>query len=358
MGAAVGLAVALANSAPPVQEVVSSDVALAVTGYPMPPAPDALTWLTAWRVDLLWTTVAALLIGLYVTGAVRLARRGDHWPVLRTVAWVAGALIMVWATSGAPGIYGRVLFSSHMLGHMVMSMVVPPLLVLGAPVTLALRTLPSRRDGSRGPREWLLEVVHSRVLGVLGHPIVAAGFFAVSLIVFYYSPLFELALRTHTGHVLMHLHFLLAGYLFASVLIGVDPGAKRPPYPLRMVLLFATMAFHAFFGVYLLQGNLLLGGDLLTQLATDRDWGRTPLADQQLGGAITWGVGEVPTLLLALGLALAWVRSDEREGRRHDRQAERDGGATLAAYNERLRRIAERDAEIEARQRAAERRRR
>ncbi|KQX61956.1 bifunctional copper resistance protein CopD/cytochrome c oxidase assembly protein [Angustibacter sp. Root456] len=341
MGAAVGLAVALANSAPPVQEVVSSDVALAVTGYPMPPAPDALTWLTAWRVDLLWTAVAALLIGLYVTGAVRLARRGDHWPVLRTVAWVAGALIMVWATSGAPGIYGRVLFSSHMLGHMVMSMVVPPLLVLGAPVTLALRTLPSRRDGSRGPREWLLEVVHSRVLGVLGHPIVAAGFFAVSLIVFYYSPLFELALRTHTGHVLMHLHFLLAGYLFASVLIGVDPGPQRPPYPMRLLLLFATMAFHAFFGVALVSGSQLLGGEVLAHLG--RTWGRSPIADQQYGGAVAWGIGELPTLLLGMGVALAWVRSDDREARRSDRRADRDGDSELAEYNDRLARLAAHD---------------
>jgi putative copper resistance protein D len=194
-------------------------------------------------------------------------------------------------------------------------------------------------------------------MAFFGHPVVAAAFFAISLIVFYYSPLFALSLRTHTGHVLMHLHFLLAGYLFASVLIGVDPGPKRPPYPLRMVLLFATMTFHAFFGVYLLQGNLLLGGDLLTQLASARDWGRSPLDDQQLGGAITWGIGEVPTLLLALGVAVAWVRSDEREGRRQDRQADRDGDAALTAYNARLARLAERDAQIEADERARDRRR-
>ena len=338
MGAALGFAVALANSEPPVQEVVSSDVALAVTGYPMPPAPDATTWLTAWRVDLLWATVAALMIGLYLAGVVRLARRGDRWPVLRTLAWVAGGLVMVWATSGAPGIYGRVLFSSHMLGHMIMSMVVPPLLVLGAPVTLALRTVAARRDGSRGPREWLLEIVHSRLLGALGHPIVAAGLFAVSLIVFYYSPLFELALRTHTGHVLMHLHFLLVGYLFASVLIGVDPGPHRPPYPMRLLLLFATMAFHAFFGVALVSGSQLLAGDVLGELG--RTWGRTPIADQQYGGAVAWGVGELPTLLLGMGVALAWVRSDDREARRRDRRADRDGEQELTEYNARLARLA------------------
>jgi cytochrome c oxidase assembly factor CtaG/putative copper export protein len=348
MAVAVGAGVALANSAPPAADLVGAGSAgggsagggaLALTGYPMPAPLTASTWLTTWRIDLLWTSVAVLLAGLYLAGAVRLARRGDRWPVLRTVPFVAGCLVLVWATGGAPGVYGRVLFSAHMLGHMVVTMVVPPLLVLGAPATLALRTLPGRRDGSHGPREWLLAVVHSRLLAVLGHPLVAAGMFAGSLVVFYYTQLFELALRTHTGHVLMYAHFLLAGYLFASVLIGIDPGPHRPAHPLRLVLLFATMTFHAFFGVALISGTRLLAPGVLGALA--RPWGRSPLADQQYGGAVVWGVGELPVLALAVAIALAWVRSDEREARRRDRQADRDGGAELAAYNEHLGRLAE-----------------
>ncbi len=338
MGIAIGAAVALANSAPPRLEEATGSAALALTGYPMPPPLHLVTWLTAWRIDLLWTTVAVVLLGLYLAGAVRLARRGDRWPLLRTLPWVAGCLVLVWATSGAPGIYGRVLFSAHMMGHMTMSMVVPPLLVLGAPVTLALRSLTARRDGSYGPREWLLAVVHSRLLTLLGHPLIAAGLFAGSLIAFYYSPLFALSLRTHTGHVLMHTHFLLVGYLFASVLIGIDPGPARPPYPMRLLLLFATMAFHAFFGVALIEGTQLLAPDVLGALG--RTWGRSPIADQQYGGAVAWGVGELPTLLLGMGIAIAWVRSDDRESRRHDRQADRDGDAELVEYNERLARLA------------------
>jgi putative copper resistance protein D len=358
MGVAIGLGVALAASAPPVPEVPVTDpsAAFAITGYPMPSAPTATTWLTTWRPDLLWVTVALFLVGSYLYGVVRLHRRGAYWSLGRTIPWVLGCLVLTWATSGAPGVYGRVLFSSHMLGHMTMSMMVPPLLVLGAPVTLALRVSAARHDGSRGLREWLLIVVHSHVMRFFSNPVVAGAFFAVSLMAFYYSPLFPLSVRTHSGHVLMHVHFLIAGYLFANVLIGVDPGPKRPAYPLRMVLLFATMTFHAFFGVYLLQGNLLLGSDIMTQLAAGRDWGRTALADQQLGGAITWGVGEAPTLLLALGVAAAWVKSDEREGRRSDRQADRDGGAELAAYNLRLARMAEHDAELEAQERASDHR--
>lgn len=188
-----------------------------------------------------------------------------------------------------------------------------------------------RHDGSRGLREWLLLVVHSRVLTLVGNPLVAAAFFTGSLVAFYFSPLFELSLRTHTGHVLMHAHFLLAGYLFASVLIGVDPGPRRPPYPLRLVLLFITMAFHAFFGIALVQGTRLLASDVLGVLG--RTWGRGSLADQRYGGGVAWAVGEAPTLLLGLGIAVAWVMADARDTRRTDRQADRDGDAELAAYN-------------------------
>lgn len=344
MGAAIGLGVALSESAPPVPQtpVVNASAALVFTGYPMPAPPQTWTWLTAWRPDLLWLPLGLLLAGSYLYGVYSLHRRGDHWSLLRTIPWLGGCLVLIWATSGFPGIYGRVLFSSHMLGHMAVSMVVPPLLVLGAPVTLVMRASSHRTDHSRGLREWLLLAVHSRTARVAMNPLVAGGFFAISLIAFYYSPLFELSLRTHTGHVLMHLHFLLAGYLFASVLIGIDPGPRPLAYPLRMVLLFATMTFHAFFGVALMQGNLLLGANVLGALG--RTWGRSPLADQQFGGAVAWGVGEVPTLLLGLGIALAWVRADEREGRRHDRQAARDDDAELKAYNARLAQIAAHDA--------------
>lgn len=343
MGVATGLGVALSASAPPQADVLegTTDLAEQVTGYPMPGPVSGWQWLTDVRPDLLWLTVVAVLGGAYLVGVRRLARRGDRWSVLRTVSWLLGLAVLVWVTSGAPGIYGRVLFSAHMLGHMTLSMVIPPLLVLGAPVSLAMRAMTARRDGSRGPREWLLAVVHSRLLTLLSHPVVAAGIFAGSLIAFYYSPLFGLALRTHTGHVLMHVHFLLAGYLFSSVLIGVDPGPARPVYPLRLLVLFATMAFHAFFGVALMQGSQLLAPDFFTGLV--RTWGRSPLADQQLGGSIAWGIGELPTVMLGMGVAYAWVRSDDRESRRSDRAADRDGDAELAEYNARLAALAERE---------------
>ncbi len=338
---AIGLGVALAGTAPAAGAVPPLDRVRELTGFAMPAELTSSAWFTTWRLDALWVTITLLLLGLYLLGATRLRQRGDHWPLGRILSFALGCAALLWATSGPAAVYGRVLFSAHMVGHMTVTMIVAPLLVLGAPITLALRTLAPRRDGSWGPREWLLVVVHSRFLTLLSHPIIAGSLFAGSLIAFYYTNLFELSLRTHTGHVAMHLHFLLTGYLFASVLIGVDPGPPRPAYPLRLVMLFATMAFHAFFGVALVSGSQLLAPELLGVL--DRTWGRSPLADQQYGGAVAWGLGEIPVLLLAMGIAWAWVRSDDRQARREDRRADRDGDAQLHAYNDRLARLGRRE---------------
>lgn len=342
MGVAVGVAVALARSAPPVPDtpVAEPSPAEVLTGYPAPDPLTAAGWFTTWRVDWLWLTLALVMSGLYVAGWLRLRRRGDAWPVHRVVLWLLGWAFFVFATSGGPGVYGRVLFSGHMVMHMVVAMIVPLLLVPAAPITLALRALPSRPDKTWGPREVILQLVHSRYLGLLANPVVAAALFFFSLAIFYYSPLFELALRTHTGHVAMMVHFLLSGYLFVWVLVGIDPGPKRWSPLLLIVILFATMAFHAFFGVVMTGGTELLAPDFFTRL--ELPWGLDPLADQQRAGAIAWGVGEAPTLVLALMVAAAWVRTDRAEAKRRDRQADRDGEAELAAYNAQLAQLAER----------------
>jgi cytochrome c oxidase assembly factor CtaG len=342
MGLAFGVATALARSQPPVPETEPNpSPTLALTGFPEPPAPTAMSWLTAWRVEWLFLAVGLLAVGLYVVGAVRLRRRGDRWPVLRTLSWVTGWLLFLWATNGALGIYGRVAFSWHMTLHMLEAMVVPIFLVLGAPVTLALRALGARRDGTLGPRELILGAVHSRVLRVIGNPAFAGFFFFFSLVVFYWTGLFELALTTHTGHLLMTAHFILAGYLFAWALIGVDPGPRRWSPALRLLVLFATVAAHAFFGVAMITGTTLLAGDFFRTIAMP--WVSDPLADQRFGGGVAWAIGELPSLVLALVVASQWFRSDRAESARVDRQADRDGDAELAAYNERLSALARRD---------------
>ncbi|MGB3827274.1 MAG: cytochrome c oxidase assembly protein, partial [Ornithinimicrobium sp.] len=335
MSVAIGLAVALSRTPPPeVREIDSSSQVELLTGFPEPPPLSAGALVTVWEVNWLMLIVAALAVGLYLAGVWRLHVRGDRWPVARTLAWVAGWAVFVYATNGAPGVYGRVMFSMHMAMHMALMMAIPIFLVVAAPITLALRSLVARRDKTLGPREVVLAVVHSRYAAIVANPVVAAVIFFGSLVGFYWTGAFELALTTHTGHVLMVLHFLMAGYLFVWSLIGTDPGPAKWPAPLRMLILLATLAAHAFFGLALMTGTWLLAPGFFKAL--DLSWGPDLLDDQQLGGGIAWGIGEMPTLALAMLVTLDWLRRDERDARRGDRQAERDEDAALTAYNERL----------------------
>lgn len=335
-GGVMGLAVALSSTPPPVSDAPLTDASPAelITGYPVPGPPTALSWFTTWRPDLLvlvGVACAAVVVGRWY---LRLRKRGDHWPIARVVSLYVGLALIAWVSSGGPALYGHLLFSGHMIQHMVLVMLAPIFLVLGAPVTLAARALPKRHDGSLGPRELLLGFVHSRWAELWAMPVVAAVNVIASMLLFYFTPLLLWSLTNHWVHEWMIVHFTVAGYLFVNALVGVDPGPRRPSFPLRLLLLFATMAFHAFFGLALMQGTQLLAAPWYGALGLP--WGVNALVDQQLGGAFTWGFGEVPSLLLAVLLGVAWIRDDARTARRLDRKADRDGDAELAAYNEML----------------------
>ena len=343
MGIASGVAAALARTETPVPQTLGAAPTPAeiLTGQKLPPE---LTWgrlLTLWNFDLLWVLGCAFALFFYLAGVWRLRQRGDRWPLARTISWAAGIVLLFSITSGGVNVYEKYLFSSHMLAHMVLTMMVPLLLVPGAPVTLAARAIRKRTDGSRGGREWILLAVHSRIAGVISHPLVAAVLFAGSLWAFYYTPLFRWATTDHIGHEWMITHFLITGYLFVQSLIGIDPVKYRLPYPFRLLLLLGTMAFHAFFGLSIMQSHGLLLADWFGSMG--RTWGDPPLVDQQTGGGIAWSVGEIPTVILAMVVAIQWGRSDDRETKRSDRNADRTGEAELNAYNERLARLAQRD---------------
>ena len=341
MAGTIGVAVALARTRTPAPEDLVPDRIAGLLGHPFPGEQTAVGLLTKWYPNLLFLTGALLLAGLYAAGVWRLHRRGDRWAPGRTVAWMFACAVFVYATSGGPAVYARSYFSGHMLQHMTLMMLVPIFLVLGAPVTLALRALTRRDDESRGPREWLLAALHSRYARIVSNPIVAAVLFIGSLVAFYYTGLFQLSLATHTGHILMTVHFVLVGYLFVWVLIGVDPGPPHPPYPLRLLLLLATISFHAFFGLALMSGDAVLAPDWWASvLRTDQ---AELIADQRLGGGIAWGVGELPTAILIVILGIMWARDDDREARRLDRKADRDGDVELTAWNDQFTRLADRD---------------
>lgn len=341
------VAAVLSGTAPPADltPIEAPTPAFFLTGYDLPPAPTFLTWFTQWRLEIVSAYVLAAMGIVYLLWARRLHRRGDAWPWYRSFSFIFGIVAMIWITQSGPTVYGTVTFSGHMVQHMMLVMVAPIPLALGAPITLALRALSPRADHSRGPREWIRVIVESRVMKFFANPIVAAINFAGSLIAFYYSPVFEFAMRNHAGHLWMVLHFTLVGYLFANALVGIDPGPKRPPFPLRIVLLFATMGFHAFFGVTLMASHVLLAPTWFGLMG--RPWGPDAIADQQYGGQIAWGIGELPTVLLAIGVVIAWRAADTREGKRKDRQADRDDDAELKKYNAMLAQVAEHDHRVE-----------
>ncbi|RWZ82398.1 cytochrome c oxidase assembly protein [Glutamicibacter sp. HZAU] len=334
MAAVMSVATVLARTAPPTSDAPPAEATPArlLTGYDLPPAPDTAAWFTTWRMDWIWVAVCLFGLAVYLWAFIKLARRGDKPSVLRLASWIVGLFALFYVTSGAVAVYGKIQFSTHMVDHMSLTMIVPIFLVLGTPVTLLLQVLPSRADGTRGPREWILYLVHSRYSRVITHPIFAAVNFAGSIVVFYFTPLLEPAMRYHAGHELMNLHFLLTGYLFALSLVDADPVPKRYPYPMRLVVLLATVAFHAFFGVALMSTETLLAPDYFGNMG--RTWGGTALEDQVVGAGAMWAIGEVPTLVLAIFVVISWLRQDKKDTKRYDRQAERDNDAELAAYNE------------------------
>ena len=186
MGAVSGVAVRHGSTEPPGAVTASGGLTPAevITGHPLPPPPTVELWLTSFRWDLIIAAGCASALVVYLRWVRRLRARGDRWPLTRTACAVTGLVPLGWVTSGGPAVYGHVLFSAHMIQHMVLIMVVPIFLALSALVTLAAHALPVRHDASRGPREWLLRLVHSRCARFWSHPVVAAGNFAGSIVIY------------------------------------------------------------------------------------------------------------------------------------------------------------------------------
>jgi putative copper resistance protein D len=341
MGLAIGLGTALAKTQTPLDkaEFVPLTPAEILTGDKLPPELTDASWLTVWDIDVLWISVCLGAIVFYLYGVWVLRRRGDRWPIARTLSWIGGMLTLLYVTNGALNAYQEYLFSMHMIGHMVLSMMVPVLLVPGAPVTLLVRAQPARKDDSWGLREWVLWAVHTPFAWFISHPLFAGLNFALSLVMFYYTPLFRWATEDHLGHQWMLIHFLITGYLFVQSLMGVDPQPHKTGYPVKLMLLIGTMAFHAFFGLGLMNEKSLLLANWFG--AMGRTWGDDPLTDQAVGGAFAWGVGEIPTIVIALIVVTQWSRSDDRERKRLDRASDRTGNKDLEDYNQMLQQLSD-----------------
>ncbi|MDK1474576.1 cytochrome c oxidase assembly protein [Streptomyces sp. 549] len=299
-------------------------------GMDMDLAPFTLERGLAFTGEPFFLTGCLLALALYGWGVVRLRRRGDAWPVGRTVGFVLGVLLIALVMCTALNEYGMVLFSVHMVQHMVISMLAPILLLLGAPVTLTLRALPSAGRGRTGPREVLVALLHSRYLRVVTHPAFTIPLFIASLYALYFTPLFDFLMGSTAGHLAMMVHFLVVGLVFFWPIMGVDPGPHRPGYVMRMLELFIGMPFHAFFGIALMMASAPM---VTTYADPPASLGVDALTDQTWAGGIAWAFSEIPSVLVLIALIFQWYVSEQRQSRRSDRAADRDGDRELAAYN-------------------------
>jgi len=283
-----------------------------------------LRMLTGWQLEPVPALFVSLVGGIYLYGVHRLRARGHRWSRWRTLLFLGPGLgSFVLATQSALAAYDTVLLWDHMIQHMVLSMITPVFLALGAPITLALRTLPG------GGRRTLLTVLHSRVAKVFTHPVVAGALFVANPFALYLTGWYEATLRNPVLHDLNHLHFVLVGCLWFWPLLGLDPMPTRLPYPMRMIAVFVTMPFHAFLGVAIMGSTTVIAADWYQGFR--RTWGPTPERDQEMAGGILWASGDLVALVVLGVLFVQWARASDREAAREDRRLDRLEAADRAA---------------------------
>ena len=336
----------LSQIQPPLGDTSNLTPAELIVGMKTPPPPSLMNILKLYNPDALMIALLITVVALYIKGVSVLKARGDKWPVGRTVAFASGIALIDLATSGGLGVYALFSFEYHMMAHMLLGMIAPIGLVLGAPITLALRTLPQGRESSeRGIRAFALTLLHSRYSVILTNPVTALALFDGSLFVLYFTNLFGNLMGNHAGHLFMNIHFILAGFLFFHVIIGVDPNPRKYPHIVRIVILFGAMSLHAFFSIALMSESTLIDGGYYASLKTS--WLPDLLHDQSMGGTIGWSMGEIPILLALVATFILWMRDDKRETVRIDRNEARLAAMgepdELAQYNAYLNTLTERD---------------
>lgn len=326
---------------PPPQYFVPTSISQVFMGYDVPLPVSIETWLTQWRPNLLFLLLAVGAVGVYVTAVYRLHRRGDSWPVGRTISWSLGWAIAVLVTSSGLGKYSAPDFATHMIVHMTLNMLVPVFLVLGGVITLLLRASSGSQGPLAGVHNWITWMLNWRVIRMVYNPLFVFGFFIISYYGLYLSEMFGRLMPFHWGHQLMNLHFLIIGVMFYSLVIGVDPTPRQLPHIAKLGYLIAAMPFHAFFAIVLMTSKNIIGGDFYQRL--DLPWSDLA-ASQYMGGSITWAGGELPLLIVVIVLGMQWAKQDARESRRKDRHFDSGLDQEFNAYNAMLEKLAAREA--------------
>jgi putative membrane protein len=273
---------------------------------------QARTLLLDWQLPPVAGTVVIASGAAYGWGVERLRRRGRRWPVARTAAFAGGLAVLVVALCSGLAAYDTTDFSLHMVQHLLLAMVAPPLLALGAPVTLGLQA------GSRTVQRRILTVLHSPPVTFITHPVVTWLLFGGTLIGLYFTPLYALTLRHPILHDLVHVHFVIVGMLFIWPVVGLDPHRWRLPYGARLLYVLVALPFHSIIGLAL-------------TTSTTQMWAAHTVADQQAGGGVMLLGGDLITLAIFVIVFFQWARAEERAAAREDAAADRAAASDDAA---------------------------
>ncbi len=284
------------------------------TGAPSPSFPSVLL---TWRFDPIAIAMLVAAGGAYAWAVRRVNRAhpGNPHPAYRSWLFGGGLAAIGVALLSPVEAYEGLLFSVHMVQHMLLQLVAAPLLLAGAPITLALRA------SGQSVRKLLLSLLQSRLVHVISFPVIAWVLFAAVNWGWHFSVLYDRALENQALHYFQHATFLGAARLFWWPALGIDPSPWRVPHPVRLLYLFMAMPQNSFLGVALMSASTVLYPHYLTNL---RDWGPTPLEDQQLGGVIMWVVGDLAFLAGMAVVVALWMRHEERRTVRLDRRLAAD----------------------------------
>jgi len=342
MALAIGVGVALHST--PMSRISAplNSAGEEILGFAYPPPPSLSSIIFGWNPEWFMLTISLVAAALYSFGVIRIKQNQIRWSTLRTISFMIGVGLVIWTTNAGISMYSKVSFEYHMIQHMTLSMIAPIFIVIGTPITLALRALPAQKTTDhRSIREWILALLHSGYSKLNTHPLMVLAIFTFGLYGLYFTPLFATLMASHTGHIFMELHFLISGLLFSYVVIGSDPSPRNVPYWARLMIVLVGLSLHAFFAIAIMQSGEPIGADWYIQVQPP--WVPDLLTDTRAGGSIAWALGEIPTFSLLVIVAVMWSRDDTRLAKQLDRAADRDGDADLKAYNAQLGALNHRD---------------
>ena len=339
MAAVVGIAISMGRTPPPPPRDPNMSYMAIEMGYELFEEPTLTSVFAMWRFDIMLGTIGILLAGFYLRGLYVLHRKGKKWNHLRTFWWILGCITLVVTVSSGIGMNMPATFSMHMIAHMLLSMVVPVFLVLGAPLTLIMESVDAGEPGRANMHDWVKAMVNNPLMSFIMHPAVNTIQFILIFYFLYLTPLYDLMVSEHAGHLIMNFVFVISGYIYYWEMIGPDPTPVERTHVSRLAWLTFSMPFHLFFGVYLMQLQEILAEEFYTRL--DLPWNVDLAYDQLVGGGIAWASGSFPLIVVFGYLFRGWLREERVVEQKYEQRAAETGFADMEEYNQMLSRMSQ-----------------